>query len=346
MTKFLKSYFIYAFFLGFMLACSSNDEPSPTPEPLLVNAAFTADKSSIKTGESITFTSTSNENVSTWEWTFDNGNGTNLTSSEQNPSITFSEAGTYEVSLTVSSSDDNKDTETKAGFITVVEPKKSINFDGTDDYIRFSDPSSSTVTNNQISVVAWVKTTSTSSSLAIMYKQNDDYMLQLASGGRIFFAVKVVVGGFLFSEALLSQGTGGVVNDGEWHHVVGTWDGSEVKIYIDGTLNNTKAVSNASLSANGSNFNIGSKNGTERFFPGQITQPSVWNKALTVTEVGNLYDNCSLNGDETGLVGYWDLDSDTSLITDLTSNGNDGTFRSGTTITQPTLVADVPTICE
>jgi parallel beta-helix repeat protein len=59
-------------------------------------------------------------NIDTWEWDFEN-DGT-IDSTDQNPSHTYTEQGTYTVSLTVTSSQWN-DTKTKTDFITVVEGK-------------------------------------------------------------------------------------------------------------------------------------------------------------------------------------------------------------------------------
>jgi parallel beta-helix repeat protein len=59
-------------------------------------------------------------NIDTWEWDFEN-DGT-IDSTEQSPSHTYTEQGTYTVSLTVTSSQWN-DTKTKVDFITVVEGK-------------------------------------------------------------------------------------------------------------------------------------------------------------------------------------------------------------------------------
>ena len=52
-----------------------------------------------------------------WSWTFGDGG----TSTQQNPSHTYTAAGTYDVSLTVSNTEGN-DSLTQTGYITVTEP--------------------------------------------------------------------------------------------------------------------------------------------------------------------------------------------------------------------------------
>jgi len=79
-------------------------------------ADFEADQTSVCEGETVNFTDLSSESPSSWSWTF-NG-GTPATSTDQNPSVVYSTAGTYEVSLSVTNSAGG-DTETKTGYITV-----------------------------------------------------------------------------------------------------------------------------------------------------------------------------------------------------------------------------------
>ncbi|MGB3459259.1 MAG: PKD domain-containing protein [Halobacteriota archaeon] len=61
--------------------------------------------------------STTYDGFTTWEWDFGDGN----TSSEQDPTHLYANAGFYNVTLTVYEADGNNDTETKIGYITVTE---------------------------------------------------------------------------------------------------------------------------------------------------------------------------------------------------------------------------------
>lgn len=85
--------------------------------PTAPTADFSADKQSVCPGETVNFTDASSGTVSSWAWTFPGGSPGSST--QQNPSVSYSSPGTYGVTLTVSGSNGN-DTETKTGFITVV----------------------------------------------------------------------------------------------------------------------------------------------------------------------------------------------------------------------------------
>ena len=77
-----------------------------------LTANFSASDSTLCQVNSVTFTDLSTGTPTSWAWDF--GDGT--TSTLQNPTHTYTTAGSYNVALTVNGS---ADTETKTGFITV-----------------------------------------------------------------------------------------------------------------------------------------------------------------------------------------------------------------------------------
>jgi len=87
-------------------------------------ADFTANKTTVTAGNSVDFTDqSSGSNITSWDWTF-NGAATS-SSMQQNPSgITYSNTGTYDVSLTVTDNN-GSDIETKTNYIEVVPPSGS-----------------------------------------------------------------------------------------------------------------------------------------------------------------------------------------------------------------------------
>ena len=92
-------------------------------------ANFTADRTTINAGESVTFTDQSTNTPTTWSWTFTGGTPGN--SSDQNPTITYNNPGTYPVTLTTTNGD-GSDTETKNGYITVEAVPDQFTLDITD----------------------------------------------------------------------------------------------------------------------------------------------------------------------------------------------------------------------
>lgn len=87
-----------------------------------VRADFNAAAAVCFSGETIAFKDSSSGGPGTWQWQFvPVSGGTTLTSSLQNPTITFTDTGYYAVSLTASNPS-YSDTKTKTNFIRVIDP--------------------------------------------------------------------------------------------------------------------------------------------------------------------------------------------------------------------------------
>lgn len=81
-------------------------------------ADFTASPLNVCTGSTVSFTDES-MHATSWDWDF-GPNATPTNSTLQNPTVSYTNAGSYPVTLTVSNAD-GSDVETKSGYITVEE---------------------------------------------------------------------------------------------------------------------------------------------------------------------------------------------------------------------------------
>ena len=82
--------------------------------------------------------------------------------------------------------------------------------------------------------------------------------------------------------------TGGTLTQGEWYHVVGTYDGTTQKIYLNGVQVASTALS---ITLKQSSFKVmlgGYTTGLYSLNP--IAQPRIYNRALTAEEVQRNYD--------------------------------------------------------
>lgn len=82
-------------------------------------AAFTGSPTHVCQGGTVTFTDQSTNTPTSWSWSFPGG--TPATSTAQNPTVTYSTAGTYNVSLTATNSV-GSNTKTQTNYITVTAP--------------------------------------------------------------------------------------------------------------------------------------------------------------------------------------------------------------------------------
>jgi hypothetical protein len=108
------------------------------------------------------------------------------------------------------------------------------------------------------------------------------------------------------------------VSPGSWYHLVGTYDGSIAKIYLNGR-NAGSAAKSMSVSTNDYNLLIGSSRGTslggwsdygEDHFGGKIDEVQVYSRALSAGEVqqlyyGGLYDGNKMGADRTSAGDQW-----------------------------------------
>ena len=102
--------------------------------------------------------------------------------------------------------------------VVTVEPSDSLNF------------------KDQMSIATWVYMNKGVSDTAI--RRNGSYLLEVQSAG------ERVPGGYVFGIWSGGGFTGGVwgktvVEPEKWYHIVGLYDGSEMQLYVDGTLEAT-----------------------------------------------------------------------------------------------------------
>lgn len=82
-------------------------------------ADFVADQVVVNEGETVAFTDLSTNSPNVWQWTFEGG--TPATSTEENPVVMYTEAGTYNVTLTAANAAGNSQEMTKVDYIIVEE---------------------------------------------------------------------------------------------------------------------------------------------------------------------------------------------------------------------------------
>lgn len=162
----------------------------------------------------------------------------------------------------------------------------SIVFDGVDDYVDCG-------ANNLFS-----GNTSFSLSGWLNVKTHSDYGLALYIGnasskqsawigwcGAAQTGTSYTIGGGLFG---VNLGSGVEENTG-WHNVTLTYDTSSLNLYIDGSLTNSRSESGANISS--SSIRLGRSNtGTTYDYNGDSSSLSIYNKALTSTEILQNYN--------------------------------------------------------
>ncbi len=106
------------------------------------------------------------------------------------------------------------------------------------------------------------------------------------------------------------------LKDGQWHLVTATYDGSAIRVYLDGAEIGVKIQSGALMTSGTSAAYIGSTRGDSEFFAGGIDDVRVYARALAVGEVQALQAGSAVPAP--GPVGWWKLDG--NLIDEVTGS--------------------------
>lgn len=162
----------------------------------------------------------------------------------------------------------------------------ALQLDGDGDYVDLGNDLSLNITN-QITVAAWIKVdTFDCEWQAIITKGDGSWRLQRnGTQGSIEFACT----GAFVPNALVGSLFGTVnVNDGRWHHVAGTYDGSRICLYVDGKLDVlSEAV--GPIEVNDYNVLIGANaEKPKRNFKGSIDDVRIYSYALSAEEVKDI----------------------------------------------------------
>ncbi len=159
--------------------------------------------------------------------------------------------------------------------------KLALDFDGSDDHVNTGNWSNSLT---RISVSAWVRPTSGTRQDFVSKWGSINYqyvLLQGVTASRFQFYISTTS-----SNAIGSGDSTTVISAGVWYHVVGTYDGSTVRLFVNGLLENSTSHS-GNLSASTQNNLIG-KSG-DALFAGQLDDVTIFNTALTANEVREIY---------------------------------------------------------
>ena len=199
---------------------------------------------------------------------------------------------------------------------------KALHFDGTGQNVTAPTSSSLNTTSNQISFSLWFARQSLTQGGSFAYI-NTKYILRMDANGKISWNVYNPT----WSSITIDY-TNRIV-DMNWHHLVATYDGETLKIYIDGIL---KKEGNATgnLQASSAPLIIGSQS-TINFFNGYIDEVALFSRALTPEEVSDIQQNNYNPGtDETAILSHWSLDELANNQAIDQAGGYNGTVTNAT----------------
>ena len=236
----------------------------------------------------------------------------------------------------------------------------SLDFDGVDDYVSFSDNAALRPTA-AMSVNIWFKLDDFESNSTMRFVGNF-YGIGGNTGYFIRWASKTLTCFIVVNSTIYQVATGAdKFKSGQhyyrangWHMVTLTFDGEFIKLFVDGALENSGGTPSVDLGSTGNTITQATQGMTfarhtssnSQFLSGLLDECSIFDKALTPTEISSFWNSgtpTDLLG-ESDLLGYW-RNGDTEgtsvypTIEDYSSNSNDGTM---TNMDSGDIVTDVP----
>lgn len=165
---------------------------------------------------------------------------------------------------------------------------------------RSSVGNSSALTPNAISIAAWVKRNSTGTLDQILTRDYADSGNANTRAYQFRLDTTDVAQFVPFNASSVGVITGSTtISSGTWYHIVGTWDGTTINLYVNGTSDATGVSFSGTLRSGGANNTYigadqnGGAGAPANFFDGAIDEVGIWNRALTGAEITQLYNGGS-----------------------------------------------------
>lgn len=164
----------------------------------------------------------------------------------------------------------------------------AIDFDGTDDYVTFSSNPSAT---NAITVEVWCKIDSSNltKTLVAFWVAGRDSAYRMIGNSASFSWVCATSNNSWYSAGTALSGSSNLNDGSNWHHVVGTYDGSNNKIYVNNVLKQTGSAISGTVSTSGAHpFELGRpsiSSANVANTKGLVPVVRVYNRALSADEI-------------------------------------------------------------
>jgi hypothetical protein len=181
---------------------------------------------------------------------------------------------------------------------------------------------------NTGTISAWVKNTATTGInygiAGTINSSTNGYILRIGDSGGEKIWLDIYGGGVLNRLNTCPVPIG-------WIHVVGTWDGNFLKTYLNGilctTLTQTTTANNSTNKFRLTSYDSANINTT--FL--ETDEIAIWGRALTATEINNLYLSQAGNFQNNSLIGLWHLNDKNASgwVKNSATNTYDGNLING-----------------
>ncbi len=194
----------------------------------------------------------------------------------------------------------------------------ALSFDGIDAHINGGNSNRNIVAVVSISV--WIQTTTTTQDFILSkynWREDRGFVLNLTENGFLRWAGRNRSEEFT---SILSENT---INDGQWHHILGSIESNTWQLWIDGNLEKTVLSNSPNPLLQNTEplgigyYPLGLETETPNYFSGKIDEVRVYNRTLTEEERTMLTNNTIVNIED---VSPSNTNTHISLFPNPTSN--------------------------
>ena len=181
---------------------------------------------------------------------------------------------------------------------------QALKLNGTSQYATVPDDASLNITS-AITLAAWIKPEKKATQYvikkAIMGIENG-YELSLSADGLVFFRFNQLSS----ADTFRLNSAGSYPIDGKtWMHVAATYDGSVIKIYMNGVENSSKTVTSPSpISQNALPLTIGAQGDGSRKLAGTVDDVRIYNAALSASDIRSFIYSSGVSDTLTANLNY------------------------------------------
>jgi hypothetical protein len=156
----------------------------------------------------------------------------------------------------------------------------ALSFDGINDWVTIADTNALDLTTG-MTMEAWIRPTAVGTAwrCVLIKEQPNDLVYTLYAGNGAGRAAT-----HIFTTADLGVSGTAATALNAWTHLASTYDGTTLRLYVNGTQVATRAVTGAMRTSTGV-LRIGGNSIWSEWFAGLIDDVRVYNRALTATEV-------------------------------------------------------------
>lgn len=211
-------------------------------------------------------------------------------------------------------------------------PGKNLEFNGTSNYVETNTVN---LSGTALTLQAWIRVDAFKSAFpyisSVIGTETTGNTALLRLGDATLANNKLQFVLYSGSSQMKLDGVTGL-SANTWYHVAATFDGSTMKLYINGVLDASMSFSGSLVSNDV--FGIGRNYGNDRVIDGQLDEVSVFKAALSQQTIRDWMCRKITSGhpDYASLEGYWPLNEGSGATTaDASGNGHSGTLTSNPT---------------